>query len=307
MTHAWPAFDVARDAPTFATLHLVSQMLGKLRVANAAWANHGWHATLHPSASGLATAPTACADGRSFTLEIDLCAHGIGMQLSDGSNDLLPFTDGQSIADLHFAFMAMLERHRLPSRFDGRPNEIADAVRFDEDHEPRRYAPASAGVLREALAVIVPVFQTFRAGFLGKASPVHFFWGSFDLAVTRFSGREAPPHPGGVPGLPDRITREAYSHEVSSAGFWPGGVVAAEPIFYSYAYPEPHGFRDAPVVPDAARFDGSLGEFTLPYEAVRKAADPAAALSGFLQSTYEAAADLARWDRLALEREPVAP
>ena len=307
MTSSWPAFDVERDAPTFATLHLASQMLGKVRVANAAWVNHGWHATLHPSAAGLATEPTACADGRSFTLEIDLCTHAIGLQLSDGSSDSLPFADGQSIAELHAAFVAMLDRHRLPSRFDGRPNEIKDALRFDEDHEARRYNRASADVLREALAAIVPLFETFRAGFLGKCSPVHFFWGSFDLAVTRFSGRKAPPHPGGVPGLPDRITREAYSHEVSSAGFWPGGVVAAEPIFYSYAYPEPDGFRKAAVVPDAGRFDDTLGEFTLPYETVRQAADPAGTLKGFLQSTYEAAADLGKWDRLALEREPVAP
>ena len=307
MAHDWPAFDVARDSSTFGLLHLASQMLGKLRVANATWANHGWHVTLHPSASGLATAPTACPDGRSFTTELDLCAHGIALQLSDGSSDLLPFTDGQSIADLHAAFLAMLDRHRLPSQFDARPNEIKDAPRFGEDREARRYNRASADALRQALALIVPLFETFRAGFLGKASPVHFFWGSFDLAVTRFSGRKAPPHPGGIPGLPDRITREAYSHEVSSAGFWLGGVMAAEPIFYSYAYPEPDGFRRASVVFDAMKFDDALGEFTLPYEAVRKADDPAATLLGFLQSTYEAAADLAKWDRQALEREPVAP
>ena len=307
MANEWPAFDVERDSPTFATLHLASQMLGKVRVANAAWVNQGWHVTLRPSASGLATLPTACPGGRSFTLAIDLCAHAITLGISDGTSDSLPFVDGQSISDIHAAFIAMLDRHELPSKFDGRPNEIADAPRFADDKDPRRYNPASAETLRDALAVIVPVFETFRAGFQGKCSPVHFFWGSFDLAVTRFSGRTAPPHPGGVPGLPDRITREAYSHEVSSAGFWPGGVVAAEPIFYSYIYPEPKGYREAPVVPDAARFDTALGEFTLPYEAVRTSADPERELMGFLQSTYEAAADLAKWDRLALEREPVAP
>jgi len=282
MADAWPAFDVARDSPTFATLHLASQMLGKVRVANAAWVNQGWHVTLRPSASGLATLPAACPGGRSFTLAIDLCAHAITLNISDGTSDKLPFADG-------------------------RPNEIADAPRFADDHAPRHYNPVSAGTLRDCLAVIVPVFETFRAGFQGKCSPVHFFWGSFDLAVTRFSGRTAPPHPGGVPGLPDRITREAYSHEVSSAGFWPGGVVAADPIFYSYIYPEPKGYREAPVVPDTAKFDTTLGEFTLPYEAVRSSADPAKELMGFLQSTYDAAADLAKWDRLALEREPVAP
>ena len=307
MTSDWPAFDVERDSPTFATLHLASQMLGKVRVANAAWVNHGWHVTLRPSGSGLATEPTASPDGRTFTLAIDLCANAITLRVSDGSSDKLDFTDGQSIADLHAAFIAMLDRHALPSRFDARPNEIPDAPRFADDHAPRRYDAASARILRDALAVIVPVFETFRAGFQGKASPVQFFWGSFDLAVARFSGRTAPPHPGGMPGLPDRITREAYSHEESSAGFWPGGVTATDPIFYSYIYPEPNGFREAPVVPEAAGFDTTLGEFTLSYDAVRTAAEPARELMGFLQSTYEAAADLAHWDRLSLEREPVAP
>ena len=189
------------------------------------------------------------------------------------------------------------------STFNGRPSEIADALPFADDHAPRAYDPASAERLRDALALIVPIFERFRAGFRGKASPVHFFWGAFDLAVTRFSGHAAPPHPGGVPGLPDRITREAYSHEVSSAGFWAGGVTAAEPIFYSYAYPEPLHFRDADIVPDAARFDADLGEYVLPYAAVRAAADPAATLMEFLEATYAVAADLGHWDRAALERD----
>jgi hypothetical protein len=199
----------------------------------------------------------------------------------------------------------MLDRHRLPNRFNGTPNEVADAVSFAKDDRPRAYDPDSATRLLVALNRIVPVLERFRAGFQGKASPVHFFWGSFDLAVTRFSGRRAPEHPGGIPGLPDRITREAYSHEVSSAGFWPGGVVAADPIFYSYAYPAPDGFRDAKL--EHGSFDETLGEFALPYAKVRAAEDPQAMLLGFLQATYDAAADLARWDRAALEREPVAP
>jgi hypothetical protein len=304
----WPSFDVERDSPTIATLHLASQMLGKLRVAHSSWANHGWHVTLHPVASGLITAPTAAGDGRSFTLALDLCEHAVTLRVSDGARDSSALSEGQSIADLHCAFVAMLDRNRLPSSFHGTPNEIAGAIPFADDHSPRAYRRDSAERLRDALALIVPVFETFRAGFVGKASPVHFFWGSFDLAVTRFSGRPAPSHPGGVPGLPDRITREAYSHQVSSAGFWAGNAgMAADPIFYSYAYPDPAGFRDAPVKPDAARFDPDLGEFVLPYAAVATAADPAAALMAFLQSTYDAAADLARWDRPALEREPVAP
>ena len=304
----WPRLD-AGDAPTFATLHFASQMLGKIRVAHAAWMNHGWHATLRPSAAGLAILPTAAGDGRTFTLALDFCRHGIGLQVSDGSADLLAF-EGQSVADLHAGLIAMLDRYGLPSSFNAKPNEIPDAVRFADDREPRTYDRDSATRLHGALSRIVPVFDRFRAGFLGKASPVQFFWGSFDLAVTRFSGRRAPEHPGGVPGLPDRITREAYSHEVSSAGFWPGGASAppgTEPLFYSYAYLEPPGFRDPGEDIRGGIFDATLGEYVLPYETVRAAADPGAGLTAFLQSTYNRAANLARWDRAALEREPVAP
>jgi hypothetical protein len=305
MPAAWPDLDVARDQPTFATLHLVSQMLGKLRVAHAPWVNHGWHATLHPVAEGLAIEPIATPD-LTFTLTLDLCRHAIVLRVADGERDLLPLDLG-SIAAIHHHLIAMLDAHGLPSSFHGKPNEIADAVPFSDDVAPRDYRPDSAERLHAALERIVPVFDRFRAGFRGKASPVHFFWGSFDLAVTRFSGRSAPPHPGGIPGLPDRITREAYSHEESSAGFWAGGVTPAEPIFYSYAYPEPLHFREADIVPDAARFDPGLGEFVLPYAAVRDSTDPAATLGEFLDATYDAAADLAHWDRTALERAPVAP
>jgi hypothetical protein len=305
MASDWPAFDVERDSPTFALLHLASQMLGKLRVAHAPWANHGWHVTLLPAAEGLVM-PAIAAGPERFTLTLDLCGHEIRLRTSSGKGDSIPLAVG-SVAELHRDLVELLDSHGLPSGFNGRPSEIPNAVLFAEDHASREYRRDSAERLRDALARIVPVFERFRAGFLGKASPVHFFWGSFDLAVTRFSGRKAPQHPGGIPGLPDRITREAYSHEESSAGFWPGGVTAAEPIFYSYAYPEPAGFREASVIPDAAGFNTDLGEFTLPYEAVRNTADPADELLGFLQSTYDAAANLQRWDREALEREPVAP
>lgn len=301
----WPFFNVDRDSSTFALLHLASQMLGKLRIAHAPWANHGWHATLHPVAEGLAIEPIAATAG-NFSLTLDLCRHAIVLRVADGERDVLPLDLG-SVAALHRNLVEMLKSHGLPSDFHGRPNEIAAAVPFSEDVVPRDYRTESADRLHGALARIVPIFERFRAGFLGKASPVHFFWGSFDLAVTRFSGRLAPQHPGGIPGLPDRITREAYSHEVSSAGFWPGGVTSAEPIFYSYAYPEPEGFRTATIAPAAAQFDEALGEYVLPYEAVRGSSDPEAMLTEFLQSTYDAAANLAHWDRSALEREPVAP
>ena len=300
----WPELSVERDHETLALLHLASQMLGKIRVAHAPWTNHGWHVALQPRANGLETLPTASGDGRTFTLVLDLCRHAIVLWVSDESRDELPLNAG-SVAALHSRLVAMLERNGLPSNFNGRPSEIEDAVPFAEDTASRNYDRNSADRLREALAAMLPAFEHFRAGFTGKSSPVHFWWGGFDLAVTRFSGRTAPPHPGGVPGLPDRITREAYCDEVSSAGFWAGGVVAAEPFFYSYAYPEPAGYRDRQ--PLAGAFNEQWQEFTLRYAEVRAAADPERLLTGFLQSTYDAAADLAHWDRARFEREPVAP
>lgn len=300
----WPELSVERDHETFALLHLAAQMVGKVRVAHAPWTNHGWHVALQPNARGLATLPTAASESRTFTLTLDLCRHAIVLWISDGGRAELPLNAG-SVAALHRRLIAMLEDHDLPSNFNGRPNEIAAAIPFAEDTARRDYDRDSAERFREALAAMLPVFAKFRAGFTGKASPVHFWWGSFDLAVTRFSGRPAPEHPGGVPGLPDRITREAYSQEVSSAGFWAGGAVAAEPFFYSYAYPEPDGFRAAAIA--HGRFDETYGEFILPYSAVQAASDPGRMLGQFLQSTYDAAADLAKWNRAALEREPVAP
>ncbi|WP_118858127.1 DUF5996 family protein [Sphingomonas mesophila] len=299
----WPELSHARDGETFALLHLASQMLGKLRVAHAPWVNHGWHATLHPVAEGLAIEPIETA-AACFSLTLDLARHAIVLATDEGERDLLPLDLG-SVAALHRMLVEMLGAHGLPSDFHGKPNEVEGAVRFADDSAPRRYDPDSALRLHAAIASITPVFERFRAGFVGKCSPVHLFWGSFDLAVTRFSGRAAPEHPGGIPGLPDRITREAYSHEVSSAGFWPAGIVAAEPIFYSYAYPEPPGFRDGDAAP--GRFDSALGEFVLPYADVRAAPDPDAMLLDFLERTYALAADLGQWDRAALERAPVAP
>lgn len=300
----WPRLSVERDHETLALLHLAAQMLGKMRVAHAPWMNHGWHVALQPNARGLGILPTAASGERTFTLTLDLCRHAIVLWISDGGREELPLNAG-SIAALHRRLVAMLERHDLPSTFNGRPSELADALPFDEDTIRRDYDRDSAERFREALAAMLPVFARFRAGFTGKASPVHFWWGSFDLAVSRFSGRKAPPHPGGMPGLPDRITREAYSDEVSSAGFWAGGVTAAEPFFYSYIYPEPPGFRSAKVA--HGKFDETYGEFVLPYADVRNAGDPERMLLDFFQSTYGAAADLAKWDRTALEREPVAP
>lgn len=300
----WPELTVERDHETLAILHLAAQMIGKIRVSHAPWMNHGWHVALQPNARGLGILPTAASGGRTFTLTLDLCRHAIVLWISDGGREELPLNAG-SIAALHRRLIDLLERHGLPSSFNGQPSEIADGIAFAEDWQRRDYDRDSAERFRAALAAMLPVFARFRAGFSGKASPVHFWWGSFDLAVSRFSGRTAPPHPGGVPGLPDRITREAYSHEVSGAGFWAGGVTAAEPFFYSYIYPEPDGFRGANVA--HGHFDATFGEFVLPFAQVRSADDPAKMLIEFFQSTYDGAADLARWDRAALEREPVAP
>jgi hypothetical protein len=300
----WPELNVERDHETFAILHLATQMLGKIRVAHAPWMNHGWHVALQPRANGLETLPTTADDGRTFTLVLDLCRHAIVLWVSDESREEVPLNAG-SISALHSRLIAMLDRHGLPSDFNSTPNEIDGAIPFADDKARRDYDRGSADRLREALAAMMPVFENFRAGFAGKASPVHFWWGSFDLAVSRFSGRAAPPHPGGMPGLPDRITREAYSHEVASGGFWAGGVTAAEAFFYSYIYPEPDGYRTAEV--KHGRFDEAFGEFVLPYGDVRASENPGRMLGEFLRSAYDAGADLAHWDRPALEREPVAP
>jgi hypothetical protein len=300
----WPELSVTRDHETLAILHLAAQMLGKIRVAHAPWMNHGWHVALQPNARGLGILPTAASGGRTFTLTLDLCRHAVVLWISDGGREELPLNAG-SITALHRRLIAMLELHDLPSTFNGMPNEIPSASPFAEDDTAREYDRDSAERFRAALAAVLPVFAKFRAGFSGKASPVHFWWGSFDLAVSRFSGRKAPQHPGGLLGLPDRITREAYSDEVSSAGFWAGGVTQAEPFFYSYIYPEPGGFRAAEI--KHGRFDETYGEFVLPYAEVRASADPGRMLVEFFRSTYDAAADLAKWDRTTLEREPVAP
>jgi hypothetical protein len=300
----WPELHLERDHQTLALLHLASQMLGKIRVAHAPWMNHGWHAALQPNARGFSTLPTAAGDGRSFTLTLDLCRHAMILWVSDETREEVPLNAG-SAAALHKRLIAMLDRHALPSTFDGMPNEIEGAVRFADDHVPRDYDRESASRLREAFAAMLPVFARFRAGFAGKASPVQLWWGSFDLATSRFSGRKAPQHPGGLPGLPDRITREAYSHEVSSAGFWAAGAAEAEPFFYSYIYPEPDRYRAATL--NHGRFDETYGEFMLPYAEVCASSDPERMLGEFFQSTYDLAADLAHWDRAELEREPVAP
>jgi hypothetical protein len=294
----WPELFYPSWQGTCTALHLWSQIVGKVRLAKTPWLNHSWHVTLYVTPRGLATSPIP--DGtRSFEIVFDFVAHQLRIETSDGGLRTFPLQP-QSVADFYDKVLANLRELGIEAHFHGTPNEIPDAIPFAEDRAPREYVPEQAARFWRVLVQTDRVFKEFRSGFLGKSSPVHFFWGSFDLAVTRFSGRSAPPHPGGIPNLPDPITREAYSHEVSSAGFWPGGA-GNDAAFYSYAYPEPKGFREAKVRPAMAFFEPSLGEFVLPYASLRATRDPDATLLAFLQSTYEAAANAAGWDRAALE------
>ena len=300
----WPALAYVTWRDTAATLHLWTQIVGKVRLALTPWVNHGWQVPLYVTARGLATSPIP--SGREiFEMEFDFIAHRLGVRASWGAERSIPL-EPQSVGDFYRRVIDLLDDMGIAVRIGEMPNEIPNAVPFPRDRLHASYDAGAAHEFWRALLQADRILKLFRSGFLGKASRVHFFWGSFDLAVTRFSGRTAPPHPGGVPGLPDAVAREAYSHEVSSAGFWPGNDAFPQAAFYSYAYPEPEGFRDARV-PAAARFEKALGEFILPYEAVRAAADPDALVLDFLASTYAAAADAGRWDRAALECSPGVP
>jgi hypothetical protein len=297
----WPPLPYAEWAETCTTLHLWSQIVGKYRLSHTPWINHSWHATLYVTPRGLTTGPVY-EPGGCISLDLDLVDHRLIAQANGGARDGFPL-EAMSVADFLGRARAAVEE--VGGMFDihGTPNEMTNAVSFADDTGVRPYDAGAVGRYHGALLHIVPIFERFRTGFLGKVSPVHLFWGSFDLAVTRFSGRSAPLHPGGIPNLPDDVAREAYSHEVSSAGFWPGGNGVDEPMFYSYAYPAPDGFADRSIGPPAAWFDEKLGEFLLPYAAVAASEDPAAMLMFFLQSTSEAAARPGGWDRSRLECE----
>jgi hypothetical protein len=290
---------------TCATLHLWLQIVGKVRLASSPWLNHSWHATLYVTPRGLTTSPIPCGT-RTFQIDFDFIDHRLVIETSDGAIESLPLQP-QSVAAFHDQIQQRLRTLAIPVKIYGKPNEVAEAIRFDQDETHAAYDAEYANRFWRALVQADRVLKQFRAGFIGKCSPVHFFWGAPDLAVTRFSGRPAPPHPGGVPNLPDAVAREAYSHEVSSCGFWPGGGAVDHAAFYAYAYPEPTGFAEATVRPEAAYYSRDLREFILPYDAVRQARDPDATLLEFLQTTYEAAANLARWDRAALEGTGLTP
>jgi len=297
--HDWPELPFAALKPTLEALHLWTQIVGKVRLRNTPWVNHSWHTTLHVSARGLTTGFIPYGAG-GFELEFDFVAQALVLRVCGGEQARVALAP-RSVADFYSGFVETMTALGLPAGIDTRPNELADATPFPDDDRPRAYDPGAALRFWRALVQCDRVFRLFRTGFIGKVSPVHFFWGSFDLAVTRFSGRPAPLHPGGIPNLPDDVAQEAYSHEVSSAGFWPGDDTTPQAMFYSYAYPAPADFAASKVAPGAAHFDARLGEFLLPYDAVRRAADPDGALLSFLQSTYDAAADTGRWDRAALD------
>lgn len=296
---AWPPLPYREWKETFETLRLWLQIVGKVRLRQSPWVNHQWHVTLYVTARGLTTSPIPHGT-RIFELVFDFIDQRLRIRSSDGDTRALTLQP-QPVSTFYHRVMALLDELELPVTINRKPNELAECVPFDEDDRHRAYDPQHAQRFWRALVQADRVFKVFRGRFAGKCSPVHLFWGAGDLAVSRFSGRRAPEHPGGAPNMPDRLIREAYSHECSSCGFWPGGDNAPYPFFFSYAYPAPPGFAGAPVRPGAATFDPQLGEFVLPYDAVRESASPDAMLLEFLQSTYEAAADLGGWDRAALE------
>jgi hypothetical protein len=302
-TEVWPRLTLEDWAPTQATLHRWAQIVGKTRLALAPMQNHWWQVVLYVTERGLTTSPIPYDDGRTFDVSFDLTDHRLIVSTSEGDARTLPLV-AQSVADFYAVYKATLGSLGIEVRIYPVPMELPDAMRFDEDRTHASYDPEAVHRCFLALAQADRVLKEFRGRFLGKASPSHFWWGAFDLACTRFSGRAAPPYPGQIPNLPDYVMQEAYSHECISAGWWPGNVggPVAEPAFYAYSYPVPPGCDVARVRPEAAYYHPDLREWILPYEAVRSAANPDNVLLEFLQSTYEAAAELAKWDRKSLER-----
>ncbi len=300
----WPALPFAEWKDTCATLHMWTQIVGKIRLALTPWTNHSWHVTLYLTARGLTTSPIPHHAG-IFEIRFDFIDHELRILKTDGAAQVIKLRP-KSVAAFYREVMDALSQLKVDTTINTTPNEVEPAISFEQDEKHRSYDPEYANRFWRVLAQSDRVFKEFRSHFCGKCSPVHFFWGSFDLAVTRFSGRLAPRHPGGIPHLPDAITREAYSQEVSSLGFWPGNAVTPTPIFYSYAYPEPPGFAEAKVQPSSASYNTTMHEFVLPYDAVRAAKSSDETLLEFAQSTYDAASTLGKWDRAALEeKKPV--
>ena len=297
---AWPSLPLDEWRDTRDTLHMWLQIVGKTRLALAPPENHWWQVALYLTPRGLTTSPMPHGH-RTFSADFDFIDHHLHLRLSDGATRMVPLVP-RSVADFYVEYLEALRSLGLEAPIRPVPVEVVEAIPFVEDRQHASYDAEAANRGWRLLVQADRVLKRFRGRFLGKASPVHFFWGSFDLAATRFSGRRAPLHPGGAPNTPDYVMEEAYSHECSSCGFWFGGGAVAEPSFYAYAYPEPEGFADHPVRPSAARYDQDLREFVMSYEAVRQSPSPDETLLEFLQTTYEAAAERGRWDRGALER-----
>ena len=296
----WPSLPLDEWKDTYETLHLWSQIVGKIRLSQMPWINHSWHVPFYVTVRGLTTSLIPYGT-RAFEIDFDFSDHRLHIATSEGERRFLAL-EPMSVAAFYRNIMRTLSELDIEARIWPMPVELPDPIQpFTENEKQTSYEPEAVGRFWRALLQVHRVFTDFRAQFIGKVSPVHLFWGAFDLAVTRFSGRTAPKHPGGAPNCADWVMEEAYSHEVSSAGFWPGAGLG-EAAFYAYAYPEPEGFSEYSVQPEAAYYHKELGEFILPYEAVRTADKPDTVLLDFLQSTYEAAADLSGWDRNALER-----
>jgi hypothetical protein len=292
----WPALPYVRWRDTAITFHLWTQVIGKIRLALTPWLNHGWNVALCVNSRGVGTSPMHLPDGRLLEVDFDLMDHALIVRASD-RRDCAFALEPMTVADFYDRVMSQLEEAGVGVAINVAPCEVPSPIPFPADDVHGSYDAAAVHDFWLALVQADRVFRIFRSGFLGKSSPVHLFWGALDLAVTRFSGRDAPLHPGGIPGLPDAVTREAYSHEVSSAGFWPGNDAYPHAAFYSYAYPTPVGFDKARIEPDEATWSAAMGEWLLPYEAVRAVSDPDGLLLRFLATTYRAAADLGRWDR----------
>lgn len=299
MKAAWPELSFAEARKTYETIHLWTQIVGKIRLVKMPWINHSWHVTLYVTPTGLTTSDIM-DDDKHFQIDFDFIQHQLQIKTSAGENRSLALKE-LSVAGCYTKLLIALQELGIQADIHPIPNELENPIPFPEDETHATYNPEHAVALHQALLLVNDVFTQFRAEYKGKCSPVHFFWGSFDLAVSRFSGRDAPKHPGGVPNLPDWVAQEAYSKEVCSCGFWPGNEAFPFAAFYSYLYPEPEGYKKASVKPEQAYYHEELREYILPYEAVQKAVAPASKLLDFLHSTYEAAANLAQWDREALE------
>ena len=294
----WPALPFSEWKDTAKTLHMWTQIVGKIRLALTPWINHSWHVTLYVTARGLTTSPMYLG-ARVLEIDFDFLDHVLRFRTGEGAEKTIRLAP-KSVAAFYKEVTSTLREMDFAVEINTTPNEVDPAIPFEKNETDCSYDPEYANRFWRVLLQSDRVFKEFRSDFCGKCSPVHFFWGSFDLAVTRFSGRRAPEHPGGIPHLPDAVTREAYSHEVSSLGFWPGNEAMPEPIFYSYAYPAPRGFADAKARPDIANYNAQLKEFVLPYEKMRGSESPDAALLDFARSTYDAASTLGNWDRGAL-------